>query len=354
MHPVIPHEESEPVGRPIEVKGIWVHTQTAPCANHCRYCQLNHKRLANITFDRFRSIVERFREWKQVRGLADFDVVQWLGRSHNYDVNTLKGVMELSDRPDWHLDLILLGGLYWRPDDEMRAWLRHRQEIGIKAVVASFAGHGEFHDRWDGRKGDFDFQMRTLRVAAGLGMELRQRLFLTRSTIPFLGELIRKLDALPGRVTDRCIYPLFYCGKARRMEDERVTRETFDTLPEHIRKLYRSDWPNWRSEREWIDVVRAEDQIPEKVTLDLELTDSNVDRIESMSCDEIVADLESRTRTAYASIPSRSELCERHGDPSNTRVYMFRSDIERKWLDLHLLKNPVEFDRELTHLKTGT
>src|SRR5208282_3160062 len=132
--------------------------------------------------------------------------------------NTLKGVMRLHERQGWGWDLILLGGLFWRPDDEMRTWLRQRQDIGIKVVVASFAGHGEFYDRWSGRPGDFDFQMRTLRVAADLGMELRQRLFLTNSTIPLLDELIGKLDALPGGFGDRCAHLLFYCGLAKRLE----------------------------------------------------------------------------------------------------------------------------------------
>jgi hypothetical protein len=339
------------MGRSIETDGIWVHCQTAPCANHCRYCQLSHKKLSNITFDRFRSVVERFREWKEEQRLADFEIVQWLGRADNHDVNTLRGEMKLNERPDWHLDLILLGGLFWRPDDEMKRWLKERQDIGIKAVVGSFAGHSQFHDGWNGRRGDFDFQMRTLAVAAGLGMELRQRLFLTNSTIPLLDELIEKLDALPGLVGDRVIYPLFYCGRARRLEGERITREMLDTLPERIRRLYRSDWKNWRAEQEWIEYVATEGEIPEKVRLNLELDDSNIDQVEAMSCDEILAELESRTRAAYAVIPSRVELAETYGDPSNTHIYMFRWDMERKWLDRHLAKNPALFDRELTHLR---
>jgi hypothetical protein len=256
--------------------------------------------------------------------------------------------MDLDEHPELPSDVlpVLLGGVHWRPDDEMRRWLKRRQEIGFNSVVASFAGHGEFSDRWNGRKGDFDFQMRALRVAAGLGMELRQRLFLTNSTIPLLDELIEKLDDLPGRVGDRCIFPLFYLGHARRMEDERITRETFDGLPEYIRRLYRSDWRGWRSEAEWIEFVSKEDQTPDAVPLPLQLNDSNIDRIESMSCDEIVAGLEKKTRAAYAAIPSRAELCERYGDPSNARIYMFKDEIERKWLDLHLAKNQVTLDRE--------
>jgi hypothetical protein len=345
-------EQGKPMGRAIEIEGIWVHAQTAVCVNHCRYCQLNHKRVANITFDRFRAVVERFMEWRQKGGPPDFKVTHWLGRSHNYDVKTLKGVMELSERHDWRLDLILLGGLLWRPDDEMRRWLRERQEIGIRSVVASFAGHGRFHDRWSGRPGDFDFLIRTQRVASQLGMDLHQRLFLTNSTIPLLDELIEKLDELLGPPASRCIYPLFYCGMARRMEDERVTRETLDGLPERIRKLYRQfDRKNWRSEQEWIDSLGAEEATPQKVTLNLELSDSNIGTIESTSCEAIAADLEMRTRAAYSVIPSPAELCERCGDRSNRRIYMFRHDMERKWLDLYLEKDPLEFERELTHLR---
>ncbi len=68
------------MGRPIEIAGIWVHAQTTPCANHCRYCQLDHKKVSNITFERFKSVVDRFREWREERGFADFKVVSWLGR----------------------------------------------------------------------------------------------------------------------------------------------------------------------------------------------------------------------------------------------------------------------------------
>jgi hypothetical protein len=166
-----------------------------------------------------------------------------------------------------------------------------------------------------------------------------------------LDELIEKLDALPGRVGERSVHPLKYSGLARRLEDERITRDTLDGLPERIRGLYGPVFSMWRSEREWMDFVRTEDETPEKIWLSLDLNDSDIDRVESMSCDEIVAYLEERTRAAYAAIPSPVELCERYGDPSNTRIYMFQEDMERKWLDLHLKKDPVVFDRELTHLR---
>jgi hypothetical protein len=346
------------MGRPIEIEGIHVHAQTAPCANHCRYCHLSHRKPANITFGRFGSVLRRFMEWKEERGLADFKIGFWLGRSQNYDIQTLKGVMDLWECQKGRLDLMMMGGLYWRPDDEMETWLRQRRDVGVKSVLASFTGHGRFHDNWAGRRGDFDFQMRALAAAADLGMELHERLFLTNSTIPLLDELIEGLEALPGRARARYAHPFFYWGRAKRLEHERVTRETLDALPEHIKGLYQSDespthlnWKSWRSEGQWIDLVDTEEDAPEKVTLNLKLTEENIDRVESMSCDEIMAGLKGRTAAAYAVIPSRAELAKRYGDPSNTRIYMFKCDMETKWLDLHLAKNSVVFDRELTHLR---
>ncbi len=156
----------------------------------------------------------------------------------------------------------------------------------------------------------------------------------------------------PGASTT-VVFPLFYSGLSRRLEDERVTRETLDTLPERIRALP-VGLEKLALRTGGIDFVRRSDETPEQVTLNLELTDSNIDRVESMSCDEIVAGLESRTRAAYAVIPSRAELCERYGDSSNARIYMFLSDVERKWLDLYLAKNPAVFEGTLTHLKPGT
>jgi hypothetical protein len=178
-------------------------------------------------------------------------------------------------------------------------------------------------------------------------MALQQRIFLTKRTLPFIQELLEQLDRLP-RSDYRGVYLLFYSGFAvRRLEEDRVTEGIMETLPGYIKTLLRSDWNNWRSERKWMETVRAEADLPQKITLKLLLTDANIGRIESMSCEELLAQLEARTRAAYSVVPGRRELCEGWGDESNTRVYMFRHEMERKWLDNYLRRHPAEFEREL-------
>jgi hypothetical protein len=232
----------------------------------------------------------------------------------------------------------------------MRNWLQERKEAGFNSVIASFTGYGAFHDRWNGRPGDFERLMQVQRIAADIGMGLHQRIFLTRKTLPYIEDLLVKLEALPGKVIGRDAYLLFYSGHAKHLENDRITEDILDSQPEYIKKLYRGDWKNWRSERKWMEVVSQEEDgnTPAKISLSLILTESNIDRIESMSCEAIFADLEDRTRKAYACIPSRRELCEQYGDASNTKVYMFRNDVEKKWMDAFLEHNPVQFERELT------
>jgi hypothetical protein len=69
-----------------------------------------------------------------------------------------------------------------------------------------------------------------------------------------------------------------------------------------------------------------------------------------MSCEEIVGELEARSRAAYAALPTRLELCEDCGDAANNRIYPYRQDIERKWLNRYMQKHPIQFERHLTHL----
>jgi hypothetical protein len=339
------------VGRSIEVEGIWIHSDIIPCFNHCGYCQVGRKKIDNVDFFRLANLVDRFYIWKQQQSLADFRVGHWFGYTHNFDLAQMIEEKRLRALGGWNLDVILLGGLPDRSASEMKAWLKERMDAGFASVISSFTGYGALHDRWNGRKGDFERLMQIQRVAADVGMGLRQRIFLTNSTLPWLDELLKRLDDLPGSVVERCAYLWFYNGFSVRLERERITEETFNNLPEHIAMLLRKDWRKWRSEARWMEAVRQEEaETPQKVSLKLIVTESNIDQVELMSCEEILAELRRRTQEAYAAIPSRRELCERWGDPSNRNMYMFQEHAERKWLDAYLQSSPIQFERHLTHL----
>jgi hypothetical protein len=200
---------------------------------------------------------------------------------------------------------------------------------------ASFAGCGEIHDRWNGRAGDFDYQTSILRLGGERGMVRQERLFLTQNTLPIFDRLLDILDGIPGEVSSRVASPFFYAGLATRYESERITEDIRDNLPERIQRLRPRKFDNWRSEREWIPVMLETASQPRKLILKLDVDESNIDRLENSSCDDIFAEREREYQDSYRRIPPLEELCARYGDPTSRKIYMMSRDVEGRWMDLH-------------------
>jgi hypothetical protein len=70
--------------------------------------------------------------------------------------------------------------------------------------------------------------------------------------LPLFDRLLDLLDAIPGELCSRTAGPFFYAGLATRYEDERLTEDDRDRLPERINVLRPKRFDTWLSEREWI------------------------------------------------------------------------------------------------------
>jgi hypothetical protein len=199
--------------------------------------------------------------------------------------------------------------------------------------------------------------MRIMKMAHLKGYTRCEVVLLTKSSLPTLENLLDTLDELPGKEW-RDIRLLGYGGKAKRLENERLTKDIVEKLPERIMREFR--WKDaYKTEEEWIDFFenQLDETKPHHYYLKLNLNEASIGAIESKSCDEIMNDLESRTRRAYEAIPSIKELCQRYGDRQNTRMYRAIMDhsciqhsceLEHVWLDRFLKENPLDFERELT------
>ena len=168
-----------------------------------------------------------------------------------------------------------------------------------------------------------------------VGMARREKLFLTQNTLPLFDRLLDILDALPGEVVGRTANPFFYAGLASRYESERLTEDDRDNLPERINRLRPRRFDNWLSEREWIPVMLETAGRPRRLILKLDVNETNIDYLESASCDEVFAAREREYQESYRQIPALDELCARYGDPANRKIYMMSRDIEGRWLGLH-------------------
>jgi hypothetical protein len=323
------------MSREIVGKGLRFSLRHAPCAHICRYCLISESRKqSTLPFSRFEQLVHRFHDWRQTER-PDLEIGVFVGPSFDYDLETLKGVARLRERRGAKFRIVNLGGLRIRRGDELSSWLQERQDAGIVGLHTSLAGFGATHDRWNGRAGDFDYQVTVLRLGGERGMIRQEKLFLTKNTLPLFDRLLDLLDTIPGELRGRSASPFFYAGLATRYEDERLTEEDRDNLPERINELRSGKFGTWLSEREWIPVMLETAIRPRRLVLKLDVDESNIDRLESMSCDETFAQRELEYQESYRAIPALDELCERYGDPENRRIYVMSRDVEGRWLDLH-------------------
>jgi hypothetical protein len=322
--------------REIVGRGLRFSLRHAPCAHICRYCLISESRKRSaLPFSRFEQLVHRFHDWKQSSGRDDFQVGIFVGPSFDYDLETLKGVARLHARRGAKFQTLNLGGLRLRQGDELIEWLEERRAAGIASLHTSLAGCGETHDRWNGRTGDFEYQTSILRLAGERGMARSERLFLTQNTLPVFDRLLDILDGIPGDLRSRVASPFFYAGLATRYEDERLTEDDRDNLPERIDQLRPAKFGTWLSEREWIPIMLETANRPRKLPLKLDVTEANIDRLEDASCEEIFAEREHEYQESYRDIPALDELCARYGDPASRKIYMMSRDVEGRWLAMH-------------------
>jgi hypothetical protein len=321
--------------REILARGLTFSLRHAPCAHICRYCLVSETRKGSkLSFARFERLVHRFHDWK-ASGQTDIDIRTFVGPSLDYDIDTLKGVGRLRARRGTRFEIVNLGGLRIRDTDALAAWIDERQAAGITGFHTSLAGCDEIHDRWNGRAGDFTYQISILRMAGERGMVRQERLFLTQNTLPIFDRLLDIVEGIPGEVRSRIVTPFFYAGLARRYEDHRITEDVRDALPERIAKLRRGRFGDWRSEREWIPILMETASKPRKLAMKLDVHEGNIEELESASCEEIFAEREQLYREEYRRMPSFEELCARFGDPDGRKVYMLPRDLEQKWMDMH-------------------
>jgi hypothetical protein len=324
------------MSRQIVGKGLRFSLRHAPCAHICRYCLISESRKRSVLpFARFEQLVHRFYDWKEATGRDDFTIGIFVGPSFDYDLETLKGVARLHARRGSKFQILNLGGLRRRDGDLLEAWLEERRAAGIVGFHTSLAGCGETHDRWNGRAGDFEYQTTILRLGGERGMVRSERLFLTQNTLSLFDRLLDILDGIPGEIRSRVVSPFFYAGLANRYEDERITEDIRDNLPERINRLRPARFDQWLSEREWIPIMIETASQPRKLLLKLDVDETNIDRLEYASCEEIFAEREREYQESYQRIPALDELCTRYGDPANRRIYMMSRDVEGRWIELH-------------------
>lgn len=315
--------------------GLAVQWFGVPCLCRCRHCSLrNVGTVTAVPFGRARALADRFVAWKAAQGIADFSIDIIAG--YSCVCPELPEVIAFNASNGITSPFLPLKGTRFQAEDELRRHMRHLAKLGVACVSLTFFGLRDRHDRFCGRKGDFEYTMLVARLAAECGLERQESIILAHDAAPDAPELIRLLDEIPN-LKGRDIGPWDYRGRGKLLEDERLTIGDIERLPSELRQ-YLS--PACTSEAEWIKRIQA-GRVPQKTRRYYLLTvwEDNVDDLESLNCGQIIRGMREKNETFLRAIPSIPDLAALYGHEAGDRFYRLR-DLEWKWTDLHLEAHP--------------
>lgn len=211
-----------------------------------------------------------------------------------------------------------------RTESEAEALLRTVRDGGMRGIDLSFYGVGDEHDRFAGRRGDYDYLLMLLRGAIGLGLDVEADVMLTKENLPQMPALFALLDAYP---LARCTVVLPHAqGRGEALSGQRITKEDFESLCPQA-KAHFSRLP-YLTEGEWLRRGRFPAAGTRNVTL--ALTPGNIDRLEAMDPADIIRELEEMDEAYYAALPSIEELAALCGRPDNRQLFRYR-DMVLQW-----------------------
>lgn len=295
---------------------IAVQTLCIPCHNRCRYCLLSWDgKLPGADYARSEAYARRFHQWIQ-ENRPDLSFQFYFGYSMEHP--------QLADAIDFMGSIgsaggqfLQLDGLAFRDEAGIREYLSCAKAHGIRSINLTFYGLRDYHDRFAGRRGDFDYLMSILRNALSLKLEVSVGIPLTRESAPQAEALLRLL--LSSGVSPRFFIPHAE-GRGISLNPIRLRLRDLAELPEQVRD--RLNHRMFRAEHQWLREGSL--PLPEKRALTLSLTPENIGHFEELPFDQTIRYLESLDDAWYNALPALPELLEMYAEPGSDALYSFR------------------------------
>lgn len=314
-------------------RSIMVQTLCVPCNCHCRYCLLSWDNYpVGADYERSKAYARRFYNYiKENRPEIQFDFAFGYCMDHPNLFQELDFLNEIGSVQGQFLQL---DGMKLREkvgiDDLMTGLKAH----GIKHINFTFYGMQAYHDRFAGRKGDFDYLLKLSDSAVRHGVETSAGIPLTAENAEQSEELIGVLE--DNRIKKVSLFVPHEEGRGIHLAPVRFTMEDFQKLGSKGKeKLNRKVF---RTEAEWVQEKNL--PLEENRMLLISLTPDNIGKFEEMGFEAAIQYVEELDESYYSALPTFAQLCELYGDPKGNRCYgkrdLFRH-YQRQYIQEHNL-----------------
>lgn len=316
----------------MKTESINISNLCVPCHCVCKHCLLSAKgQVSGVPYERGEAFAEKFFAWLR-ENRNDLHLTYYVGYCNDFP--QLPEYIRALHRITPQLKFLQFNGLAIRSGEETEALLRTVKENGMEGFDLTFYGVGQTHDRFAGRKGDYDFLRLLMNKANEIGLDVAISIAVTKENMCQLPQL---MEMLAGYKIARIFAFLPHAkGRGERLSQTRLTAADFEQMPEKIQKYFGSI-PR-RTEAEWV----SRESLPEAKGrhLTLVLTSDNIQRLEAMDPADIIRELEEMDDAYYEAIPTAKELAVMYGRPDNQQIFRFR-DMFLQWQKRYLKEHPI-------------
>lgn len=315
----------------MQTASVAVQTLCVPCFNRCRYCLLSWDgTLPGADYARSERYAQRFHQWiRENRPELSFQFYFGFSMEHPQLADAVDFMNSIGSAGGQFLQL---DGLAFREDAGIRAYLSDAKAHGIRAVNLTFYGLRDYHDRFAGRRGDFDYLMAILRTARALELEVSVGIPLTRENAP-------QAEELRSILTDAGVDPRFFVphseGRGITLEPIRLRQQDLERCSPEV--LARFNARMYRTEAQWLHTDPL--PLPERRMLAVSLTEDNIGFFETFPFEDTIRYLEQRDDAYHGQFPPVQELMALYGDPDSELLYSFR-DLCQRYMRRHLADHP--------------
>ena len=312
---------------------LGVENLCVPCHAYCRYCLLSScGKSAGVDYERGKRFAKRLYEEIQAKRpeLGFFYYIGYCMDDENL-MDYIRFTQEIGSPSGRFLQL---NGLRLRDETKTERFVSELVSAGTELIDLTFYGTKEYHDRFAGRAGDFDFLLRILKTAKQQGLNVRISIPATKENLSQLDELIGMLKAYG--VGEIAVFLPHSKGRGRSLDALRLTADDLGRLSDRVR----SHLSNHRTEGEWLSSEHLE--MPATRVLTLSLTPDNIEQLEAMTLEEILTYLEILDDQYYEVLPSGEDLAGLYGNKDGTRLYRRLRDLQMEWQHRYLEEHHIE------------
>lgn len=314
---------------------IGIQNLCAACGCACRYCLLSSRKKAEgVDYYRGKRIAERFVAWANDNRIFPLPF---------YYVSFCAEFPQLYDNIAFNRAIRFPGarflqcnGIAIRSQEETDLFVSRLIDAGVESIDTTFFGTRSFHDSFAARKGDFDFMYLLASRASAHGLTCTPTVVITKSNLRMMPELFSLLEAIPNIGTIHSFLP-DHRGRGYLLEPDRISLDEYHELPDGIRRTI--NMSRYKTEADWLNGGLLPEYTKRDVTITLRA--DNIDFLEPMSCDEMLAYVEQLDEAYYQAIPSINELAQMYGDRTNRKLYQLR-DLFWIWQKRYIRETGIE------------